>query len=135
MDLQELKKRKEDQMQALNKSCGLFWAFNDKQLAEGIAKNPLSEGDKYVRLKFGGFIPKSKVQAFIDGLDAINAEYKKDLKRNRLKKTNIAYELNNHEAYYTGCVESTLAALGEGYSRREVLEVYNQERRKANVNH
>jgi len=44
------------------------------------------------------------------------------------RRANVAYELRNHEAYYTGDITDTLRALGSGYTRKEVLAVYNVER-------
>ena len=48
----------------------------------------------------------------------------------KTRKQEIAYELANHEAYYTGDISDTMEALGKDYTEAEVLEVYRAERKK-----
>ena len=60
----------------------------------------------------------------------IDIWYKAEIKANKARKQNIAYELANHEAYYTNDIEDTLQALGGDYTKEEVLTVFNQERKK-----
>ena len=44
----------------------------------------------------------------------------------------IKHELNNYECYYTGDITEALNALGKGYTRAEVLKVYNEVRETIN---
>jgi hypothetical protein len=108
----------------------MFFAFSNEQLNEGMAKHPLTEGDKYVSIGAGGFMAKSKVDTFLNGSEQINKWYKAAIKSNKARKANILYELCNHEAFYTNSLNDTLAALGVNYTRSEVLEVFNANRKK-----
>ncbi len=127
-NLQELKKAKEAKASELFKSCGVFWAFSDSQFQEN--KTPLQEGEKYIQLGAGGYMPKGKYQEMVQGLDEIEAWYKDQVKENKLRYKEICYQLANHESYYTGSLESALVALGEGYTHEEVLKVYRNEYKK-----
>jgi len=125
MNLHEIKKQREDKQTVLFNECGLFWAFSDQQFAEN--KTPLQEGEKYVSIGMGGYLPKGKVDAFSAGMKEINAWYKKEVADNKdLRRKEIIYELGNHEAWYTGDIEDTLAALGSDYTAKEVWKVFNE---------
>jgi len=120
----EIKIEKEVKVSQLITSCLMFFAFNDKQWEEN--KTPLQEGEKYVSIGAGAYLPKGKVQSYSDGIDELNKWYKSEVKANKQRKANIAYELANHEAYYTGSIEDTVDALGSDYTEAEVREVYKQ---------
>lgn len=124
--IQEIKRDKENAITKLFEECRLFFAFSDEQLKEGLKKYPLSEGDKLVSIGAGGFLPKSKIQNYIEGFKEINKDYKKAIQDNKQRKANILYELKNREAFYTGDLDETAEALGEDYTREEVKEVFNQ---------
>lgn len=126
--LHELKSEKESKVSALITDCSMFFAFSNEQFAEN--KTPLQEGEKYVSLGAGAYMPKSKVTVYLDGIKAINKWYKLAVKDNKVRRENIVYELNNHEAFYTFDIESTLNALGEDYTKTEVMQVFNVERNK-----
>lgn len=120
----QIKKEQEDKMSELFKQCGVFFAFSNEQFTEN--KTPLAEGEKYVSIGAGGYLPKRQILNFHNGMDDINAWYKAEIKANKARKAYIEYELANHEAYYTGDVSDTLRALGNDYTREEVREVYNR---------
>jgi len=124
----EIKAEKEAKFNDLIKSVGMFFAFSNQQFNEN--KTPLKEGEKYVSLGAGAYMPKGNVDLWVNESKAINKWYKEEVKENKARKANIVYELNNHEAFYTGELEETLEALGEDYTREEVREVYNAEREK-----
>ncbi len=128
MTISEIKLEKEKRFDQLIKSVGMFFAFSTSQFHEN--KTPLKEGEKYVSIGMGGYMPKGNVEAYIKGNKEIDKWYKETIKANKARKANIAYELANHEAYYTGDVEQTLEALGEDYTREEVAKVYNEEKAK-----
>lgn len=131
--INEIKDLKEKKVSELIKECSMFFAFSDKQFEEN--KTPLQEGDKYVSMVgAGAFMPKSKAPEFMKGLDVIDKWYKAEIKANKARKQNIIYELNNHEAFYTGDIEDTLDTLGSDYTREEVMEVYRKERKKQLIN-
>jgi hypothetical protein len=124
MKITDLKKEKQSKYDALLKDCGVFFAFSEKQFNEG--KTPLTEGDKYISMGAGGYMPKSKVQDFLKGSKNINVWYKQSIKNNKLREAHILHELSNHEAWYVNDIGTTLIALGEGYTREEVLAVFNE---------
>lgn len=119
--LADIKKEKESRVSALLDSCGVFFAFSNEQFEQN--KTPLEEGEKYVSIGAGGYMPKSKVNLYLEGMKDINKWYKKEVAYNKLRKENIADALRNHEAGYTGEIEPALNELGEGYSKDEVKEV------------
>lgn len=124
MTLSAIQAEQSKKVDQLINDCQLFFAFNDEQFAEGKDKTPLAEGDKFVSIGSGGYLPKSKGKAFLDGMDAIDAWFKGATKDEKIRKQHIAYELENHEAYYTGDIQDTLDALGSSYTEEEVLAVY-----------
>lgn len=129
--LHELKQQKQSKVDALITECSVFFAFSTEQFEKN--KTPLQDGDKYVSVGAGGYMPKSKVDQFVKGMDNIDKEYKLALKAKKLRKQNISYELHNHEAFYTGEIEDTLQALGEGYTAKEVWQVFHAESKKVNL--
>ena len=125
----DLKKQQEDKHSELFKACGLFWAFSNEQFAEN--KTPLKEGEKYVSIGHGGYLPKGNVDMFTDGMAAINKWYKAQVNANKaIRRAQIAYELANYESYYTGDISDALNALGKGYTAKEVWKVYHEENKK-----
>lgn len=124
-NISEIKSENQKRSDQLFKDCDVFFAFSNSQFNE--SKTPLQEGEKYVSIGGGGYLPKSKYAALDAGIDDIEKWYKNELKKNKARKANIAYELANHEAYYTGCINSTLDALGNDYTIEEVREVYRKE--------
>lgn len=122
---QEIKKQSEEKRTVLFKEVGLFWAFSDEQFAKN--KTPLAEGDKYVSIGAGGYLPKSNVDAFVKSSKAITKWEKDEIKSKKLAREQIAYELANHEAYYTGELEETFDALGGVYTMEEIRQVYREE--------
>lgn len=119
----EIKKEQATKLSELFKECGVFFAFSNEQFAEN--KTPLQEGEKYASIGAGGYLPKSKSPTFINGMAQLNKWYKAEIKANKGREAHILYELNNHEAFYTHDIEDTLECLGTGYSREEVMKVFN----------
>lgn len=104
-----------------------FFAFGQAQFDE-----QKEEGVKYVQLGNGMLIPKDNMKSFNDAYTKGEKEIKakrKDLDRKKV----IAYELNNHEAYYTGDIYSTMEILKDIFSditEEEVREVYKENQHK-----
>lgn len=128
--ISSLKNEQQKKVNELITNCNVFFAFSNEQFSEGMKKNPLTDGDKYVSIGAGGYMPKSKVKDFSEGMKAINKWFKSATKDAKTRQQNIAYELANHEAYYTGEIDATLEALGDDYTYDEVKEVFNKERAK-----
>ena len=123
-NLVEIKKEHEANMSLIFEKYGVFFAFSNEQFNEN--KTTLKEGEKYVSMGLGGYIPKSNLDAYLDAMEANNKAKKQAIKDNKQRKANIMYELGNHEAGYTYDIEDTLNALGSDYSREEVQTVFKE---------
>jgi hypothetical protein len=127
--ISDIKRKKQDAVNALLTECKVFFAFSNEQFAKN--KTPLAEEEKYVSIGAGGYIPKGNVEKLTKGLDAIEKDFKEQVNANKAtRRAHIVYELANHEAFFTCDITDTLAALGRDYKRAEVLKVYNEEREK-----
>lgn len=103
---------------------GAFWAFSNKQFDE--QKKP---GVKYVQLMNGLVCPDENALAVMQGMIEIGDQaVAQDIAENGIEGV-IKRELANHEAYYTGSIDSTMDAL-EPYSvtRDQVKQIFKTER-------
>lgn len=102
------KKRHQDEISGFS---GLFWAFSNKQLKEGLDKVKAEEKD-IVSIGAGGFILRTQVKAFTDTLKRHEQE-RKDLKKDtKIFFDALVYELNNHEYCITYNTQDALDSLG-----------------------
>ena len=124
MNLEDLKQQKQDRVTALINECSMFFAFSNEQFNE--SKTPLKEGEKYLSLGAGCYMPKGNIDKWLSGTDEIDKWFKDAVRENKLRRANIEYELRNHEAGYTGEIDDTLSALGEDYTPEEVKQVLNE---------
>ena len=125
--INDIKTEREAKQTQLFKECGLFFAFSNQQFAE--SKTPLKDGEKYISIGMGGYLPKGNLDTFLNGMKALKKWYSAEVKANKgARRANIVYELANHESYYTGDISNALDSLGKEYTRAEVLKVYNEER-------
>jgi hypothetical protein len=125
MELHEIKKLHQEKMSQLMDECRVFWAFSTEQYQKN--KTPLEEGEKYVRMDGGGFIPRNSVTKFTQGMKDLETWYKNTIKESKLRRQNIIYELGNHECWYTGDWTEAMGALGPDYTEEEVKKVFNEE--------
>ncbi len=125
MNIYELKKQQEQKISELFNECSVFFAFTDKQFDEN--KTPIADDDKYVRFASGSYVPKSNLKKLHDGFDTVDKWFNDSINDEKLRYELIAYELGNHESYYTGSISDALAALGTGFTRDEVYKVYLSE--------
>ena len=132
MTIHELKELHQSKVDALIVECNVFFAFSNQQFEEGKKLNPVGEGEKYTRIPGGGFLPSAKSMDFKKGIEEIHNWYTEQLKQPELRRANIAYELANHEAYYTGEIDQTMDALDESHTEEEVWAVYKEECKKIN---
>ncbi len=118
----------EPQTKAFKKHGG-FWAFSDKQFEEQRDKS-LDLKD-YTHLSGGLFCPKDTADSLVKELEQVVKEgIKQDLEENGKGKV-IERELYNHEAFYTGCIVSTIEALrGYDITEGEILKVYHEIQKK-----
>lgn len=107
---------------------GAFFAFGDKQFNE-----QKEEGVDYVSLGTGLVARKDNFKQMIKALTKFSQDERERELKIRGKKNIIVYELNNHEAFYTGDIEPAMEVLeGYGFTRQEVVDVYNEIRNKQN---
>lgn len=98
------------QTKALDKA-GAFFAFSNKQLEEG--RNHTRPLTDYVNAGAGMICPRDTVRALLAELTTIYKDaIAQDITENGLNAI-IRRELSNHEAYYTGDIESTADALAD----------------------
>ena len=105
---------------------GVFFAFSKKQFEEN--KTTLEDGDKYIDIGSGSFLPCSKADYFFKQIEDNTIWFDSQIKEQGLEETEIDYELENHECYYTGSIDSAIDALGDKYTRAKVLAVYRKNR-------
>lgn len=125
----QIKEEKQIRLTKLINDCSIFFAFTKKQFEEN--KTPLEEGEKYMELGSGTYIPKSKFKNYLTGIKALKKWFSEEVETNQARRQHIMYELSNHEVYYTNDISDALAALGGDYTKEEVRAVYNQERVKS----
>ena len=126
MNIHEIKKEREQRQSAIFTKHGVFFAFSIDQFNDN--KTPKEEGEKYIHMGMGAYIPKSKLDAYLADMEGNDQWFKDQVKANDQRRAHIAYELSNHECYYTGDIDSAVSALGDDYTFDEVHEVYIQER-------
>lgn len=93
---------------------GVFFAFNNAQLAEGMVKIGLPTDDykSIVSIGAGGYLRKDRVPAFKELFARQNVE-RKELKKNESKLIEaLVYELSNHEYCISRDPLPALEALG-----------------------
>lgn len=124
----ELKDEHQARYDQLITDCHLFWAFSNEQFNEGREKHPLKEGEKYVSIGMGGYMPKSYFEQFAKGTKELDARYKRELKHAKADEA-ILYELNNYECFYTGDISDAMPTLeAMGYTVEQVKAVYHANR-------
>lgn len=124
----DLKAQEQAKYNELLDKCQVFWAFSKEQFEEGKAKYPIAEGAKYASIGAGGYMPSSNVDEFIAGNKAIE-KWKKQARKEVKAEEAILYELNNHEAFYTGTIADAMEVLGPiGYTTEQVKKVYHANR-------
>ena len=124
-NIREIEQNKVD---ILFKDCGLFFAFSEEQFEKN--KTPLQEGEKYVSIGGGGYMPKSKIDYFTTGMELIRKWKRAEIKRTKSEIKEIEYQLSNHECYYTGDI-SPVTEMFEGvYTETKIRQVYVKNRKK-----
>ena len=122
----EINKEGQEKLSALMKECRVFFAFGDQFERN---KTPLNEGERYVSVGYGGYMPNTCVKAFIEGQKQIEKWKKSERKKLKDgKEQHILYELQNYECFYSGDIEDAMPVLP--YPRKDVWKVYlaNKER-------
>jgi len=129
--LKELKQQREQKHTELFHKVGLFWAFSNKQFQEN--KTPLKEGEKYVSIGAGGYLPKGNVDQFLKGMKDIKKWYNGEIKKNKSEEAEIIYELYNHECFYTNDISDVIEMFEGTYTKEQIIKVYYKEMKKVNA--
>lgn len=127
MKYPEILKQEEAKHTELFKATGLFWAFSNEQFEKN--KTPLQEGDKYVSIGAGGYLPKSNCAAFAKGMKDITKWKKEAIKAHKLKDAQILYDLQNYECFYTCDISPVVE---QGMNEADVRRVYNANKKHYN---
>ena len=114
---QELKAR---QAKELNNFKGIFFAYSNEQLKEGMEKVGLTMEDtkQIYSLGAGGYILKDRSKEFHAMFERHNKEKKERIKEEKFLFDSLVYELQNHEFCITGDVSEALEALG--YNKKDI---------------
>lgn len=110
-------------MSKLFEDNGAFFAFSDSRFEEQRNKDiPRSE---YCSMLGGLCVPKANSKAVLLGVAEITKSgIDEDIKENGIVGI-IKRELNNHEAYYTGDISSTVDALkAYGLTAEQIMKVF-----------
>ena len=132
MTYTEIKEKKSKDYNELFTNCGVFWAFSNEQFIEGAKKikPTMAEGEKFVDIGAGGYLPKHNVQKLMDGTKQIDKTFKEQIAEFKMREKHILYELNNHECFYTGDITEAVEAMDEDYTREEVNKVMKKYKAK-----
>ena len=127
-----LSKYTQDKQTNLFNKYGVFFAFSNEQLKEGLedlkSKGILNEGEKLMRLPMGMLAPSKHAQKVMNKLSKIHSDGRaQDIAENGKEKI-IIRELYNYESFYTGDISDTVDALElYGFSYDDIYEVYRKE--------
>jgi len=127
MTYQELNKEVQNKLSEIIEDCGVFFAFSEKQFEEGAKGKPKSD---FTNIGMGGIVPKKNAAKYEKQSDKLTQWYTDEVKKLNPVDV-IRYELNNHEAYYTGDIEDTFDVVkGFGYTREQVRKVFRNKKLK-----
>lgn len=124
MNYTELNKNAEDRIS----NCPIFFAFSDKQFAEGCKKLSVEvPKEELTSIGGGGFIKKTDTHIFKKAIEDNEKERKEFFMDMRNLQDAFKYELGNHEYCITGDDQETWEAVGLDW------EDNTQEQRQAYV--
>ena len=106
----------------LNKACGVFWAFGNKQFEEN--RTPLKDGEKYVSLGSGGYVTSGQAVNYIKGSVKIVDWRAKQIKLLEDAPKAILYEINNRECFFSGDLTDIYILFEGVYSPEFINKVY-----------
>lgn len=128
----EIKEESEAKLSKLLADCRVFFAFSNQQFEEN--KTPLDEGDRYVAMGYGGYLPKSMLANYLSGSKEITTWEKEQIAENKQEEVEILSELHNYECFYVNDIEDCVDAIGYKYSREQIMSVYRKNYDEAMVN-
>jgi len=119
----------EEAQTELFKECGVFFAFSNEQLQEGLSKIEREDGDKFTDLGGGMFCLSKNVDTFIAKMEAITkSAIEQDIEENGINAI-IMRELANYETQITSDISDTVEALEdyEGITMEVVAKAFKEE--------
>jgi len=131
----EYKKNKEN---GVSNFAGLFWAFNQEQLKEGIKKVGATKDNKIVSIGAGGYILKSRIADFEKLMKDLKTGLKTKLKTKSFFYDAMYYELCNHEYCITMNPEEALETLTideKWIEKNKLTEEYKKAKKDAMKNY
>ena len=115
MNYHQLKAKHQKGYNELSEAQGVFYAFSDNQLKEGLEKLGLTEETakgKITSIGGGGFMLSDKVQSMVDYGEKTYNEMQEAYKDDEFLLEALTYELCNHEYCITGDSRDAWKALG-----------------------
>lgn len=128
LKLETLRAEKEAKHNQLINDCKMFFAFSNEQFNEN--KTELKEGEKYVSIGGGCYMPKSFVNNWIEGSENITSWYNSEVKKSKNEESEILYQLRNYECFYTYEVDDAYEVLKDRYTLEEVWSVFNKHKKR-----
>lgn len=119
----DIKNEHQERYSKLFDDCGVFWAFSKEQFEKN--KTPLKDGDKYVSIGGGGYLPKGNFDKLQAGLTAVK-KWKAEAMRAVKAEEAILHELNNFECFYSCELDDVVEVFEGKYTVEEIRKVYNK---------
>ena len=131
---QELKKEYQANQDALVNKYFIFFAFSNSQFEEGKAKIGITDNKDLCSIGAGGYMPKKEADAYFKESSRLYKEFRANIKANKeAKEGAILYELNNHEAFYTGRLDEVIEKFNGVYTVDDIKAVYKKHYQYANL--
>lgn len=127
--VESIKKERENKVTELFNNVQLFWAFSEEQFLEN--KPELKQGDKFISVGAGGYLPKSNIEKFEKGLMDIKKWHSNEIKKHKLIEKEIIYEMHNHEVFYTGELDD-IYDLFPDQPKEYLKQIFYKERKNFN---
>jgi len=118
----------QEKQTTLFKKYQVFFAFSNEQFAKGKEENNIQAGTRITHCGMGLYLPSEHADAFIEEYEKlVDDGIAQDIADNGIENI-IVRELSNHEAWYTGNIESTYDAIKDyGITKDDILAVYKKE--------
>lgn len=127
----KIKQEKTNKYSQLFDDCKVFFAFSDERFKEKFEDLKAGGETKVIHIGAGGFLPKSYQEKWETTTKEIEKWYKEEVKKIKAneKETHkmIAYELSNHECYYTGDIDVVIELFDGVYTPEQIKKVYKKE--------
>ena len=109
----------------------MFFAFSDKQFAEGMAKVGLAKEDtkQIFSLGGGGYIKKTDNHLLKKAVEANEVDRKSVIADDKELLAAIVYELSNHEYCITYNPEPTCSALDISLDDERIARIFQEARK------